>query len=270
MHNVSIKGIPRYGLIHDKNVGKSQMTKNSKKMAWWGAAIVALLIFILLQIPASWLISKFYKNNQTFKNVSGNIWQGQADWQKGQLRGSVSWKTRPLDLVLMRIGANLQINSGKTQLNSIVGYGVGKKIIVKEMQGKIAADTLKSIANWQWPNNDIQVSNIDLTYHPENGFKQVDGELKWAGGPLVYEFAQRQERMDIPQLNGVLKDENGKLLIALLDQRGQKMANLSLEANMMLDVQITQRLLLNVASYTGKAGLDTYVVSSRQPLLGGS
>jgi general secretion pathway protein N len=37
----------------------------------------------------------------------------------------------------------------------------------------------------------------------------------------------------------------------------------------MLDVQLTQRLLLNVPSYEGKAGLDTYVISSRQPLLQG-
>ena len=53
------------------------------------------------------------------------------------------------------------------------------------------------------------------------------------------------------------------------DQRNQKMANLLLDANMMLDVQLTQRLLLNVPSYDGKAGLDTFVISSRQPLLQG-
>ena len=44
---------------------------------------------------------------------------------------------------------------------------------------------------------------------------------------------------------------------------------LELDQNLMLDVQLTQRLLLNIASYNGKAGLDTYVVSSRQPLFKG-
>jgi len=39
---------------------------------------------------------------------------------------------------------------------------------------------------------------------------------------------------------------------------------------MMLDVQLTQRLLLNVLSYDGKAGLDTYGISARQPLLRGN
>jgi hypothetical protein len=36
----------------------------------------------------------------------------------------------------------------------------------------------------------------------------------------------------------------------------------------MLDVQLTQRII-NIPSYEGKAGLDTYVISSRQPLLQG-
>ena len=53
------------------------------------------------------------------------------------------------------------------------------------------------------------------------------------------------------------------------DQREQKMMNLQLEPDLMLDVQLTQRFLMNVASYEGKAGLDTYVISSRQPLLAG-
>ncbi|QIO07104.1 type II secretion system protein N [Acinetobacter shaoyimingii] len=245
------------------------MNVKSKQMMWWGGAIVALLVFIVLQIPASWLISKFYKNNQILKNVSGNIWQGQADWQQGNLRGSVTWKTRPLDLLLLRIGAHLDINSGKTQLNGIAGYSLGKKIIIKDIQGQIAPESLRSVVSWQWPTNNIQVSNTSFSLHREKGFSDASGEIRWAGGPLIYEFSQRQERMDIPQLDGNISDDNGKLLIALTDQRGQKMANLSLESNMMLDVQLTQRLLQNVASYTGKAGLDTYVVSSRQPLMRG-
>jgi general secretion pathway protein N len=44
---------------------------------------------------------------------------------------------------------------------------------------------------------------------------------------------------------------------------------LELDQNVMLDLRLTQRLLLNISSYNGKAGLDTYVVSSRQPLFKG-
>lgn len=245
------------------------MIKKSKRLVWWGTAIIAFLLFVILQIPASWLISKFYKNNQVLQNVSGNIWQGQADWKKGKLSGSVSWKTRPLDIILLRVGADVEIHSGQTQLNGIMAYGLGKKILVKDMQGQISPNTLKSIVNWEWPANAIQLSDVQLNYKPELGFSKSEGVLQWGGGALIYQFAQRQDRMDIPSLIGQLSDESGKLQISLQDQRSQKMANLSLDSSLMLDVQLTQRLLQNIPSYSGKAGLDTYVMSSRQPLLSG-
>lgn len=75
--------------------------------------------------------------------------------------------------------------------------------------------------------------------------------------------------MNIPSLNAQLKNDTGKLIFDIQDQRSQKMANISLDQTLMLDVQLTQRMLLNVPSYNGKAGLDTYVISSRQPLLQG-
>lgn len=245
------------------------MNKKSKQMTWWIIAVIAFLIFVVLQIPATWLISKFYKNNQLLQNVSGNIWQGQADWHKGNLRGSVVWRTRPLDLILLRAGANVDIHSGQTQLQGIVAYSLGKKIIIKQMSGQVAPETLKSIVNWQWPANAIQLSDVQFQLNKENGFSNADGKLQWAGGELLYTFGQRQDRMNMPSLNAQVKDESGKLKIEIQDQRAQKMANIMLDQSMMLDVQLTQRLLLNVPSYDGKAGLDTYVISTRQPLVQG-
>ncbi|MCU4349242.1 type II secretion system protein N [Acinetobacter lactucae] len=245
------------------------MKKKSKQWKWWFFALIAFLIFIILQIPATWLISKFSKNNQTLHNVSGNIWQGQADWRRGTLRGSIHWKTRPLDLFLLRFAADVDIHSGNTQLSGVMGYGVGKKVIVKAMNGQVAPETLKQIVNWQWPTNSIQLKDIEFNYKKEQGFAAVDGQLHWGGGTLIYNIGDRQDRMNMPSLNGQLTDQNGQLQVDIRDQRSQKMANLLLDANMMLDVQLTQRLLLNIPSYDGKAGLDTFVISSRQPLIQG-
>ena len=185
------------------------------------------------------------------------------------MRGSVHWKTRPLDLLLFRLGANLDLHSGNTQLNGVLGYGVGQKITVKNLQGEISPETLKYFANWQWPANAIQLNDVQFNYQKEKGFAAAEGQLHWGGGALAYTFGQRQDRMNMPSLMAEIKDENGQLRIDVRDQRSQKMANLSLDANFMLDVQLTQRMLLNIPSYQGKAGLDTYVISSRQPLLQG-
>lgn len=245
------------------------MNKKSKQMTWWVVGIVAFFIFVLLQVPATWLISKFYKNNQTLHNVSGNIWQGQADWRQGNLRGSVTWRTRPFDLILLRAGANVEIHSGQTQLAGVVAYGVGQRVTIKNMTGQIAPETLKAIVDWQWPTNAIQLKDVNFKFKKDIGFTDSEGQLQWAGGELIYTYAQRQDRMNMPSLNGQLKDDVGKLIFDIHDQRSQKMVNITLDPSMMLDVQLTQRFLLNVPSYEGKAGLDTYVISSRQPLLQG-
>lgn len=245
------------------------MITKPKSLTWWIFAISVFLIFVVLQIPAAWLISKFYKNNQVLQNVSGNIWQGQADWHKGNLKGSLSWKTRPLDLFLLRRGAEIEVHSGNTQLDGVVGYGFGKKIIIRNLNGQVAPETLKSVVDWQWPTNAIQLRDIHFNFKKEQGFAQAEGTLQWAGGNLVYSYAQRQERMTMPSLQGKLSDENSQLIFEMGDLRGQKLIALALDKDLMLNVQLTQRLLLNIPSYQGKAGLDTYVISSRQPLLKG-
>lgn len=245
------------------------MIKKPKSLTWWIFAISVFLIFVVLQIPAAWLISKFYKNNQVLQNVSGNIWQGQADWHKGNLKGSLSWKTRPLDLFLLRLGAEIEVHSGNTQLDGVVGYGFGKKIIIRNLNGQVAPETLKSVVDWQWPTNAIQLRDIHFNFKKDQGFAQAEGTLQWAGGNLVYSYAQRQERMTMPSLQGKLSDENSQLIFEMGDLRGQKLIALALDKDLMLNVQLTQRLLLNIPSYQGKAGLDTYVISSRQPLLKG-
>lgn len=245
------------------------MITKPKSLTWWIFAISVFLIFVVLQIPAAWLISKFYKNNQVLQNVSGNIWQGQADWHKGSLKGSLSWKTRPLDLFLLRLGAEIEVHSGNTQLDGVVGYGFGKKIIIRNLNGQVAPETLKSVVDWQWPTNAIQLRDIHFNFKKDQGFAQAEGTLQWAGGNLVYSYAQRQERMTMPSLQGKLSDENSQLIFEMGDLRGQKLIALALDKDLMLNVQLTQRLLLNIPSYQGKAGLDTYVISSRQPLLKG-
>lgn len=150
-----------------------------------------------------------------------------------------------------------------------MGYGLGQRWTVKALSGEIAPETLKRVADWQWPSNPIQVQDLQFKYQKEQGFQQAEGTVQWLGGELIYRFAQRQEQMSIPSLKGSLSDRDQVLMIDVRDQRDQKMINLLLDKNLMLDVQITQRMLMNVPSYQGKAGLDTYVVSSRQPLFQG-
>ena len=245
------------------------MNTKLKTKSWWLFSIILFAFFIVLQVPASWLITKFYKNNQTLHNVSGNFWSGQADWRKDQLRGTLTWKVRPQDFLRLRFGADLKINSGSSELKGIAQYSMTQKLFIKDMNGKIAADTLKTWVAWQWPNNAIQLQNLELSYKKQHGFLDAKGQLQWAAGELNYIYAQHQDRMNIPPLKAQLSQSQQRLIFDVTDQRNQKMMNITIDPQLMLDLQLTQRLLLNSASYQGKAGLDAYVLSTRQPLLRG-
>ncbi len=84
-----------------------------------------------------------------------------------------------------------------------------KTLTVKNLEGQLAPETLKKIADWQWPTNPIQFKELDFKYKKEQGFSHVDGQMQWSGGELIYTFAQRQERMNVPVLSRQLSHENG-------------------------------------------------------------
>lgn len=242
--------------------------KKSKNMSWWVFSILTFLIFIMLQIPASWLVSKFYPENQNLQNIRGNIWNGQADWRKNQLSGTITWAYRPLDLLFLKIAADTEIRSGETYLQGVVGYSFGH-VLLQSLSGKIAPETLKNIYQWQWPSSNIHIKNLNFKYKKTSGFEKVDGTVQWEGGELLYTHAQKIERVSIPVLKGTALSDQGKFILDVRDMRDQKLANFSLDAALMLDTQLTQRFLMNVQGYDGKAAMDAYVISVRTPLIKG-
>lgn len=240
---------------------------NKKILRFWLMVFFSLFaLFVLLQVPAAWLLSKFYPNLRSLHNVSGNIWQGEADWSYQNLQGTLSWSTRPWELLRLRAASNISIHSGQTEINAIAAYGLGKNVYLSDVNGEISSETLASVVDWQWPSSNIKLKDVSLKYKKQQGYQDADGQLTWAGGLLNYPMGQRLERIDIPPLVGQLSAEKEQLKLAVQDGQKQRMADLSLDKSNMLDVQITQRFLLNAPSYQGKAGMDTAVVSTRQPL----
>lgn len=240
---------------------------NKRKAKIWFVVFVSLVaLFILLQVPASWLIHKFAPNLRMLQNVNGNIWQGQADWHVNNLQGTVHWSTRPWEIIRLRLASNITIHSGQTQIDGIVGYSITKKIHLNRLNGKVSPETLNQLMPWSWPSTTINMQDVNVVFKKAQGFDNAEGKLTWAGGSLTYPIAQRLERIDIPPLVADLSAEQNKLKISTKNTQQQRMADFVVGEDGMLDVQITQRFLLHSPSYKGQAGLDTAVISSRQPL----
>lgn len=241
--------------------------KSKKQLSWIIIALLLLSLFVLLQIPAVWLLKKFFPNHHLFQNVAGNAWQGQADWQYQQLQGSVQWRVQPWELLRLRAAAHVDIVSGTTSLQGVVVKGLGQYYAFEHFNGQIGTDTLGQLIRWQWPASAIRMKQLSVGYQPQQGFTSTEGSLSWTGGTLYYPLNGHAERIEIPPLVGQLTQTNQQLKLAFRDAQQQRMADLALDKTLMLDVQITQRFLLNAPSYQGKAGLDTAVISTRQPIM---
>ena len=245
--------------------------KNRPSWRWWILAAVLLSFFIMLQLPAAWILARAVPNNPYLDNVSGNIWRGQGDWHYQNVQGVVSWQVRPWMFLLLRLSANVDIKTGDTHLNGILTRS-SKRLQVDGLSGRIESDTLQALMPWQWPASPIIFKDIAFVQQDMKGFSSVQGELNWGGGLIGYPYEGHTERATLPPLRGVLNEDHDRLHLAMTNGQKERMGDLYLSTNsatqkdMMLDVQLTQRLLLNVAGYHGQAGLDTAVISTRQPL----
>ena len=232
---------------------------------WWFFAAFFLLVFIVLQLPAAWIMARFAPNNPYIDHVTGNIWAGQADWHAQNMQGVLSWQLKPWELLLLRAAADVELSIAESQLTGQVT--IGRQFWqVKQLNGQISATTLRSVLPWQWPDSPIKISDLGMAFDQKTGFDQVTGQLNWGGGALGYPFEGRVQRIAMPPVVGQLAMNRERLHLALTDSAQGRMGDIYLSADQMLDVQLTQRLLQNVAGYRGQAGLDTAVVTTRQPL----
>ncbi|HCN17123.1 MULTISPECIES: type II secretion system protein N [Psychrobacter] len=261
--------------------------KRPRKL-WWLVGFVLFALFVVLQMPAVWLLEKYAPNTPYVQHVSGNVWQGSVIWQlplsATALTGTAEWSWQPWQLLLGKLGAKVDIHSGQTRLNGQVKIGFNSWQ-VDNMSGKIAPETLARMVNWQLPNTPIQVNNVALKRQSGSnaanndadkkiaGFSQADGQLTWVGGEMGYPSGNKVFYITMPTMRAELsveqKNHQNLLHINLLNNQDKRLGDLYIDGDNMLDVSLTQRLLENMPEYKGQAPQDTPVVSVRQPLLSG-
>lgn len=262
-----------------------QSNKRPRKL-WWFIGLLLFALFALLQMPAAWVIEKYAPESPYVQHVSGNLWQGSAVWQLPisdiPLTGSLNWTWQPWQLILGKISANVEVNSGqastgRTQLEGHVKLGRSSWQI-DDFNGRIAPETLSQVVKWQLPNTPMQVNAVSLHRQSAQGerkagFSEADGQLTWVGGEVGYPSAGKVFYITMPalraQLSAEQKNNNERLHINLLNNQDKRLGDLYIDGDNMLDVSLTQRLLENMPEYKGQAPQDTPVVSVRQPLLTG-
>lgn len=250
--------------------------KRPRKL-WWLIGALIFVLCVLVQTPAAWIVQKYAPDSPYLQHVSGNLWQGSVIWQLPQapagrsgLSGSLEWHWQPWKIVLGRMGAEVTLVSGQTRLTGQVdmrrhGWAIS------DMSGKIAQETLAQLVDWRLPEAPIQVNALSLQKDKQRGFIAADGQLTWVGGEMGYPSGNKTYQLNLPAMRAELsaeqKGEQQLLHVNLLDNKDKRLGDLYLDKDLMLDINLTQRLLETMPDYQGKAPQDTPVVSVRQPLL---
>lgn len=256
----------------------SEQSKEQKKpsVLWWLFAVFLILLFMLVKLPAAWVLQKFLPQQTFVENINGNLYQGQAQIQlpakmtKNQkpVTGVVTWKWRAWEILWITGAADITLSSGNTKLNGKLGVSSGTWQ-VSGLSGKLSYDLLQKVLPMEFPNTDVTLANIQLKnkYKGEKkDWLMADGQITWAGGEIGYVNMGKTYTSNLPAMKGNLSLDKTKMHLNMLDSDDKRMGDIFLDADGMVDVQLTQRLLLNVKGYKGNAALDTAVVSVRQPL----
>lgn len=260
-----------------------EMPAHRPSVWWWLLGLLMLAASLVVQLPAAWLVKKFAPNNPYLQHVAGNLWHGQANWQLSvrpnqPLVGTVDWQWQPWRLLTGNMGFAIKIDSRQTQLTGTIALN-RTTWQVADVSGKITAETLRQLVDWQLPDTPLVVNHVHVK-KTKQGYPKADGTLTWAGGEVGYPNAGRVYQLNLPTILGTLTSEtartaggaansgtNGAVLhLALTNEQGQRLGDLRLDNDAMLDVALTQRLLKTMPKYHGKGVDDSVIVTTRQPI----
>lgn len=253
---------------------------------WWLVGLMLLCLSLVIQLPAQWLVQKFAPNNPYLQQISGNLWQGQANWQINArpnmpLAGSIDWRWQPWHLLTGKVGMAVDIRTGKTDLQGVVKFNK-TSWQANDFNGKISHDTLAQLVSWQLPDTPITIKALSIDKNKQ-GYQDAKGSMSWAGGDLGYPTGGKTYLIKLPTMQGNLTADkangpaanastgnataSGKSLhLALTTPQGERLGDFYIDQDNMIDVSLTQRLLKNMPAYKGKGADDSVIVSIRQPL----
>jgi general secretion pathway protein N len=118
---------------------------------WIGLFVVALLVALLAQMPASWLVAQAadrLKGQVDIQNATGTLWRGSADVrmvQGGMTLKAVNWRFQPSGLLALQWRYAIDINDAALIGNASVGFGLGS-ITLSNAQLDLAARTAPAVA----------------------------------------------------------------------------------------------------------------------------
>ncbi|MEE9494016.1 MAG: type II secretion system protein N [Gammaproteobacteria bacterium] len=196
------------------------------RKAWIGAVIgiVAYVIFVAAQVPASWVISRLQQQvpGLQLMGAKGGFWSGHADqvvYNQQQLE-QVDWKLNPLTLLKGCLGYAVNGLWHGQPLSVNAGVKWNKQPCITDLQGEIDLASLLEVM--QMPVEAEGVLNLDidrLDFSTEASLPMIAGDIEWREArvlsPMEMDLgeAHLQVSQEGEMMMGTLTSEGGNVLI---------------------------------------------------------
>lgn len=247
-----------------KNVNHAD--KEAKAYNWVLLATLLLVVFLVVQTPAR-IIANFLPNTTRamFQGWGGTIWSGQVNSQYQGTSGQLRWQWQPLALLRLKLGLQIELITAKSQLQGRLLWGTNSWQLL-DAQGQLAAqDVQLLLSGWQLANNPIIIEKLQLM-QAGTTWQDAQGVLTWQAGSTDYVLNGQRQRINLPPVRLLIKNEQQTLMLSLQDmEQAVNLATFVIKDSV-LESRLTQRLLSYSPHYRGVAEPDAIVVTSSQPL----
>ncbi|MDH5610908.1 MAG: type II secretion system protein N [Gammaproteobacteria bacterium] len=236
--------------------------------------ILALTLFLVINIPAALVINKF--KNQipqiNIQNVSGTLWQGSAQQVTVQSRyvfKNVSWSICIAHLLIAEACVELDTMYNKNPLSGQISIGLNKIVQSKNITTTMSAQALSQMVTLPMGEvaGDVSINLATLDWQ-QGSIPSVSGIINWDKASItIAETAQLgdititlSESEDNP-INAQISNQNGQLAIvgsAALKTTG----NYSLDLTLTPNNKATSNLKNSLSLFAKPQGSGSFIIKN--------
>lgn len=245
---------------------KKQEDQEAKAYNWVLLATILLILALIMQMPARIIANFLPKDIRGLCSAwGGTLWTGQVNSQVTGTQSQLRWSIRPSSLLTLKLGFNIEVLTGHSQLQAQVALGMSGWQLQTE-QGKLSPIDLQPfLSSWQLPNQPIIINQLKINHKGQN-WQDSQGLLTWQAGAVDYVLNGQRQHLNLPPVALKVSGQQQSLIMSLQDEaQTVNLATFTITGET-IESRLTQRLLSYAPNYRGVAEPDAIVVTASQPL----
>ncbi|WP_339899292.1 type II secretion system protein N [uncultured Gilvimarinus sp.] len=160
------------------------------KIVWILLAVVFWLVFVIVQIPASWGGYMMTRNGAlALTGISGTLWHGRASMASVTIDGrdyslgELDWQLHPMSLLTLRPCADLTTNLERQQVSGTACAGMGNKLTLRDTDISVPASLVQDLPDNVEISGQLSAHIKQLNIEQQN-LQALEGNLSWSAARL--------------------------------------------------------------------------------------